>query len=130
MSRRWVVIALLGASLIVVGLWVWYSSPVLRYHVLGDPAAFSQAFETLKRGDTMEHVCDVLGDRYAEPEGERSIREGFRGLAKAYPKEFPVGYRDSDAVLAYSADGTTRLGILFRDGQIIAFCSQRGKFPK
>src|SRR5437016_2900007 len=118
MSRRLIILFVLPIVAGVVGAWIWRTSPVLRHKFLNDATSFTQAFETLKKGDTIEHVRDALGDRYLGSDDDESIRHGFRGLATSFPEHHPDGCQDSDIVLVYSTSDAGRHGILFRDDRI------------
>lgn len=126
MKRNLVIIGAVLCGIVVATIWMWRSSPVLRYRMLGDSNSFEKAFATLKEGDTIHHVRNVLGDDYFDAESEPSIRASFKSLAESYPEHLPRGYRDTDTVLAYSADDERRYGIQVRDGRIVEFCYEEG----
>ena len=117
-----VAVGFLLCGIVVATIWTWRSSPALRYRALGDPASFDKAFATLKKGDTIHHVCSVLGEKHFDAESESSIRETFKALVESYPEHLPSGYRETDTVFAYATDDRGWHGIQFRNGRIIAFC--------
>jgi hypothetical protein len=128
--RKWILAGLLLSEVIVLSLvaallWGWFRSPVWRYRVLHTDTSLRAVLGTLRRGDSLDKVRDLLGDRHLDAESEPSVRRGLRMLVEEYPAIFLQGYDDSDIVLVYSTR-TTRYGLQFRFGRLVGSCSQRG----
>jgi len=111
--------------LVAAAIWGFFQSPRLRYRVWGDEASLRAVLRTLHRGDSVEEVQALLGDRYLDPESEFSVRQGLRKLVETYPEIFVQGYEETDTVLVYSTR-TFRYGLQFRDGALVGTCGQQG----
>jgi len=128
-SRRFLIGYLLAEAVVLclVGGGIWYvlESPRLRYRVVGDETSLRAVLKTLRRGDSIEEVRSLLGDRYYDPESEYSMRRGLHKLVDTYPDVFPQGLQETDIILVYSTR-TFRYGLQFRDRRLIGTCGQRG----
>ena len=112
-------------SLVAALRWGWFRSPVWRYRALHTDTSLRAVLGTLRRGDSLDKVRTLLGDRHFDAESEYSVRRGLRMLVEKHPEIFLQGYDDSDIVLVYSTR-TTRYGLQVRFGRLVGSLSQRG----
>jgi hypothetical protein len=103
----------------------WNRSPVFRYSVLGDDASLREALKTLRRGDSIDDVRDMMGEKHLDRHSEYSVRRGLQQLVATHPEVFLQGYEESDQILVYSTR-VRRYGLQFRYSRLVGCCSQTG----
>jgi len=79
----------------------------------------------VKPGDTMQRVQELLGRGQPPEDPEKSLARA-RKFAERQPQSFPVGVRDDDRFLEYSA-GNLGVILQFRDGRLINFDTNQFK---